>query len=144
MKNYKCAVVAVELLSNNDRELIKRAEYMTKDLKANVILVHAITHVSLYIEDHPEAALEINQAIKADAVIKMRKLGERLGIPETRQIIEAGSAKALILEIAEKNKANLIIVGSHGRHGLQLLLGSTANAVLHGAKCDVLAVRLKE
>jgi universal stress protein A len=26
-------------------------------------------------------------------------------------------------------------------HGLQLLLGSTANAVLHGAKCDVLAVR---
>ena len=35
------------------------------------------------------------------------------------------------------------MVGSHGRHGLALLLGSTANDVLHGAPCDVLAVRLK-
>ena len=35
-----------------------------------------------------------------------------------------------------------IVVGSHGRHGLALLLGSTASGVLHGAKCDVLAVRI--
>ena len=35
-----------------------------------------------------------------------------------------------------------LVVGSHGRHGLALLLGSTANAVLHGAPCDVLAVRI--
>jgi len=34
------------------------------------------------------------------------------------------------------------VVGSHGRHGLALLLGSTANGVLHGASCDVLAVRV--
>jgi universal stress protein A len=35
-------------------------------------------------------------------------------------------------------------VGSHGRHGLALLLGSTANSVLHGSPCDVLAVRVRE
>ena len=40
------------------------------------------------------------------------------------------------------NGADLIVVGSHGRHGLALLLGSTANGVLHGATCDVLAVRV--
>ena len=40
--------------------------------------------------------------------------------------------------------ARLIVVGSHGRHGLALLLGSTANGVLHHAKCDVLAVRIQE
>jgi len=34
-----------------------------------------------------------------------------------------------------------VVIGSHGRHGVQLLLGSTANAV-HGASCDVLAVRM--
>ncbi len=44
--------------------------------------------------------------------------------------------------LAEKLSADLIIVGSHGRHGLALLLGSTANGVLHGAKCDVLAMRV--
>jgi universal stress protein A len=40
--------------------------------------------------------------------------------------------------------ADLIVVGSHGRHGLALLMGSTANGVLHGAKRDVLAVRVGE
>ena len=43
---------------------------------------------------------------------------------------------------AREQGADLIIVGSHGRHGLALLLGSTANGVLHGASCDVLAVRV--
>jgi universal stress protein A len=38
--------------------------------------------------------------------------------------------------------ADLIVIGSHGRHGMGLLLGSTANAVLHGSPCNVLAVRL--
>ena len=36
----------------------------------------------------------------------------------------------------------LIVVGSHGRHGFSLIFGSTSNSVLHGAQCDVLAVRI--
>ena len=43
---------------------------------------------------------------------------------------------------AEEIGADLIVVGSHGRYGLALLMGSTANGVLHGATCDVLAVRV--
>ncbi|WP_313899138.1 universal stress protein [Leclercia adecarboxylata] len=46
--------------------------------------------------------------------------------------------------LAKKQGCDLIVVGSHGRHGLALLLGSTANDILHGAPCDVLAVRLKK
>jgi universal stress protein A len=38
----------------------------------------------------------------------------------------------------------LIVVGSHGRKGFALLLGSTPNSVLHGATCDVLAVLVKK
>jgi universal stress protein A len=38
---------------------------------------------------------------------------------------------------------DLIVLGSHGRHGLAVLLGSTARSVLNGAGCDVLAVRIK-
>ena len=44
--------------------------------------------------------------------------------------------------MAEELGTDLIVVGSHGRHGLALLMGSTANGVLHGANCDVLAVRV--
>jgi universal stress protein A len=47
------------------------------------------------------------------------------------------------VRIAKERGVDLIVVGSHGRHGLQLLLGSTANGVLHLAECDVLAVRVR-
>ncbi len=38
-------------------------------------------------------------------------------------------------------KCDLIISGSHSRHGLEVLLGSTAHKILNLAKCDVLLVR---
>jgi len=37
---------------------------------------------------------------------------------------------------------DLIVLGTHGQKGVQLLLGTTANSVLHGSNCDVLAVRI--
>jgi universal stress protein A len=55
-----------------------------------------------------------------------------------------GQPRQEIHRLAEEQGCDLIVVGSHGRHGLALLLGSTANDVLHGAPCDVLAVRLKK
>jgi universal stress protein A len=54
-----------------------------------------------------------------------------------------GKPAAEIKLLAEELKAGLIVIGSHGRHGLGMILGSTANGVLHGASCDVLAVRIK-
>ena len=57
--------------------------------------------------------------------------------------VNAPSTKVGIFEVAHKQAVNPIAIGGHGRHGLALLLGSTANAVLHGATCDVLAVRIR-
>jgi len=37
---------------------------------------------------------------------------------------------------------DLIAVASHGRHGISVLLGSTADGVMHTASCDVLMVRV--
>ncbi|MFS9629926.1 universal stress protein [Klebsiella pneumoniae] len=53
-----------------------------------------------------------------------------------------GQPRQEIHHLAKEKACDLIVVGSHGRHGLALLLGSTANDVLHGAPCDVLAVKL--
>jgi len=53
-----------------------------------------------------------------------------------------GQPRQEIHHLAKEKSCDLIVVGSHGRHGLALLLGSTANDVLHGAPCDVLAVKL--
>lgn len=56
--------------------------------------------------------------------------------------VRVGSIRQQILGAATEQKADLIVIGTHGRHGIAALLGSTANAVLHGAPCDVLCVRV--
>ena len=53
-----------------------------------------------------------------------------------------GRPEREVHRIAEESDVDLIVVGSHGRHGLALILGSTSTSILHGAKCDVLAVRV--
>jgi universal stress protein A len=68
---------------------------------------------------------------------------KRLKLTEQDLHIPIGHTSGEILAFAENENVDLIITGSHGVHGLQLLLGSTANSLLHGAKCDVLAVRFK-
>jgi universal stress protein A len=74
----------------------------------------------------------------------LQPLVKRLNISEQNLHIPVGQTSEEILAFAEQHKVDLIITGSHGVHGLRLLLGSTANSLLHGAKCDVLAVRFDE
>jgi universal stress protein A len=80
----------------------------------------------------------------AGAKTRLAKLAEKLYVPKDRLWLEMGSPKIEIIRVAKENKVDLIVVGSHGRHGLALILGSTANGVLHHANCDVLAVRLRD
>ena len=47
-----------------------------------------------------------------------------------------------ILDEAKETNADLIIAGSHARHGLERLLGSTAHKILNLSECDVLLVRV--
>jgi universal stress protein A len=73
---------------------------------------------------------------------KLLALGAGLGVAAADLWLIWGEPKEEIVRHAEKIAADLIVVGSHGRHGLALLLGSTANGVLHHAPCDLLAVRI--
>lgn len=66
---------------------------------------------------------------------------KRLGIAAANQWVEVGPAKREIIRVAKDNRVDLIVMGSHGERGLGRLLGSTTNAVLHEAECDVLSVR---
>ena len=55
-----------------------------------------------------------------------------------------GTPKHEISQFIKEQQCDLVVLGSHGRHGISLLLGSTANAVLHDMPCDILAVKIEE
>ncbi|MDE5033703.1 universal stress protein, partial [Francisella tularensis subsp. holarctica] len=63
------------------------------------------------------------------------------GIKVEHEVL-VGYPAAEIVEYAEDSNCDVIVLGSHATHGINLLLGSVAYAVLHKAKCDVLTVRV--
>lgn len=141
----KHVLLALELNPKSDRKLIEKASFLAKKMRAKITLVHAIEHIGSYSStaygissiDPAIEELLLKQAAKA-----MEKVGKSLSVPKKNQVISIGSAKFVVLEEADKNKVDLIVIGSRGHHGINFLIGSTANAVLYSAKCDVLAVRL--
>jgi universal stress protein A len=145
MKEYNHILLAVELETNCDVLPARKAKQLAEEFGAQLTLVHAVEHMTSYGAAYGIAAgADIEEMLLESAREAMTKLAATLGVPVERQIIKIGPAKLVILEEAEEVGADLIIVGSHGRHGVRLLLGSTANAVLHGAKRDVLAVRIPD
>ena len=67
---------------------------------------------------------------------------QRFPNPSVTTVVEMGRAAEVILDAADRVKADLVVVGSHG-HGFwgRSLLGSVSNAVVHHARCPVLVVR---
>lgn len=139
---YTHILFATDLTEETDY-IINKVRTIRGYTGARLSLVHVVepmpgySYAYLGIEDIEGQLIEESKTAIA-------KLGQQLNVDVKDQWIEVGPTKSKILTIAEDVKADLIICGSHGRHGLSLLLGSTANAILHGAKCDVLTVRLPE
>jgi nucleotide-binding universal stress UspA family protein len=58
-----------------------------------------------------------------------------------RQAVEGGQPFGAIVDCAEKEKVDLIVMSSHGRTGLsRMLIGSVTDKILRGAPCPVLVV----
>jgi len=75
---------------------------------------------------------------------KYRTNAERKGLKSSIKIIEdqGNSPAEKILDIAETEKVDIIIVGTKGRKPLeQFLLGSTSYKVVHYSKCTVIIVK---
>jgi universal stress protein A len=86
---------------------------------------------------------ELEAAAMKEIADSVRERAARFGITPERVAVLYGRPATEIHAQARKIQADLIVIGAHGRHGLpRLMLGSTANAVLHDAPCDVLTVRI--
>lgn len=139
---YKHILFATDLSDESDY-IINKVRCMRDYTGAKLSLIHVVepmpgySYAYLGIEDIEGQLIEESKSALA-------KLGTDLGVDKSNQYVEVGPTKSKIQGAAAEIGVDLIICGSHGRHGLSLLLGSTANAILHGSKCDVLVVRLPE
>jgi len=143
MSIYKKILVALDLAGETDL-VLKRASACAAE-GAEIAAVHVLEPAYFYYGIEPGIGM-MPDNFEAELLKRAEKeLAEktaRFQIPEKLRFLERGHAATQILRLAEDRGTDLIVVGSHGRHGWRLLLGSTANAVLHGATCDVLAVRV--
>lgn len=144
MQNYQRLVTAIDL-SEESAAVVERANNIANRNEAELHLVHVIEPLSLaYGGDIPMDFSGVQDQLQEQAEKQLEQFGKRYTIPAERLHLMIGRPESQIHQLAEDVGADLIVVGSHGRQGLALILGSTANGVLHGAHCDVLAVRVGE
>src|SRR6056297_1031221 len=119
MSHYKKIILAVELEEHCDSLPLQKAVEFAKDFNSEITLVHAVEHLSGYGAAYGVAVgADIEEMLLENAKESMAKIASKLSIPTERQIIRIGPAKVIILEEAEKLGADLVMVGSHGRHGI--------------------------
>lgn len=89
------------------------------------------------------AAMPVGMPVLPDQVLAemRRSLDLDTLFPQAALVVEPGDARSVIVDAAISRKADLMVVGTHGRRGFKrLLLGSVAEALLREAPCPVLTV----
>lgn len=146
MAKYQKVLLALDFFGDNDH-VIEKGRDVANENDADLYLIHVIEPLSAaYVIDGlgvNEQLVAIESDVKQESKNKMDELSKELGVSDARKLICHGNPAREIHGFAEEHDIDLIVLGTHGQKGLQLLLGSTANSVLHGVSCDVLAVRIK-
>ncbi len=103
-----------------------------------VVDQHAATRLGIY---YSHALHEMAQEGR-HALDELARAAQAAGDVPFQPILAEGIPKRDIVEIAREQGAGLLVVGSHGRTGLErALMGSVAEFAVRHAPCDVLVVR---
>lgn len=143
MSTYKRMLVAIDL-TEEAPQVLDKAKAMSEAHGSELVLVHVVEPVGYaYGGDIPMDLTELQDQLDTAAREQLTAYGSQYGVNTANQIVTVGRPESEIHRLVKEQQADLVIVGSHGRKGFQLLLGSTANGVLHGTECDVLAIRIR-
>lgn len=141
MKPIKTILVPTDFSDGSD-EAVQYAAMVARTLKARIILVHAIQPYTygmtetFNLVDHYTAL----KTIAGPMLEQIRKKVLQLGISVETDLL-TGPAHSEIIEKARRAKADLIVMGTHGRTGVEhFLLGSVAEKVVRLSACPVLTV----
>jgi nucleotide-binding universal stress UspA family protein len=93
-----------------------------------------------YVEEANEGMVRRHQEIASGAEMQL----QGLGLPTGARILH-GDPRTELVDAAREARADLLVLGSHGRTGMsKLLMGSVASYVVTHAPCSVMVVKLGE
>lgn len=145
------AVMGVDFEDSGDDAIVAGLEWLARDAGRVLHALHVIDPNE--IKDNPikpalvakEEALERVPAALAGWIAKLAQ--ERQIAFDTKRVfphVRIGKALDTILQMSVDYDADLLIVGTHARRGVdRLLLGSVAEKLIRGARCPVLVARPK-
>jgi universal stress protein A len=142
MSRYQKVLVLLDLSDHSER-VFTAGRDMAAYTDASIVALHVVDFVPA--EPMGESlmpAMQIEQELAQRSHKRLQEFIARFDVERASCRVEIGNTKAEILRVAEEEGADLIVVGSHERHGLAILINFTEDTLLHAAHCDVLAVRL--
>ena len=131
------------------RAAFTRAVASARADRAELLLVHVITPVAPFVGDgyvSPKVYDDMQRSIRASGQKQLDKLvaKAKAGGARARGLLLEGMPADGIVRTARSKRADVIVMGTHGRSGLaRLFLGSVAERVVGTAPCPVLTVRGK-
>jgi nucleotide-binding universal stress UspA family protein len=131
--------------SDHARVVLEWAAHLAEEHESTVVLLHAY-HLPVEFQQLEGAYLPADfwANVKEEAKASLERAAESLrqrGL-QVEEVVREGYPATVIEDEATRQKADLIVIGTHGLSGLKhLLLGSIAERVVQKAPCPVLTVK---
>jgi universal stress protein A len=143
MNAYRRILAAIDL-TQDSRTVAGRACEIARAGNASVRLLHVMEVIPIEpMSESAQPVMQIDDGMLKRLRQQIQALAQQLDLPAEAAAVEAGNVKSEILRCAREQNVDLIVLGCRERHGLSILLHRTEDSVLHGAPCDVLAVRVR-
>jgi universal stress protein A len=144
---YTRILVAVDL-TQSSFSIAERGRVVATAFGADLTIIHVVEPLPLVAPIPPvtvvQPLIETQEQLIQAAQQHVARLASEQSPQPARWRVEVGNVKTELLRVAQELEVDLIVLGSHGRHGLAVIFGPTEDAVLHSAPCDVLAVRISD
>jgi len=133
--------------SQGARAAMDHAISLAKDYQSKLILLYVIQDISIaewYIPSSLSAT-DLMEDMQKSAMNEMDKWGAEVSqtVKDVEKMVVRGVPFVEIIKTAKERHADLIVIGTHGRTGIDhMLFGSTAEKVVRKAGCPVLTVRI--
>ncbi len=147
MSAYQRILIAVDF-SAACKHVLARGVEVARQNQAVITLIHVVEYLPPMDFGYEPIIVpdwySNEQEIITQAEKSLKQLAAENNIKEENTVVQSGTPKNEMVRFADEHQIDLIVIGSHGRHGIQRILGSTAYPVLQNAHCDVLAIRITD